>query len=287
MKKALLLISVLFAITAFGQGVNLITPNDIQGIQVTRFDTFSASTLPKYVGGNSPLYTEYGFQKLIVCEYVLQDAAAKLEVYLMEDAPAAYGIYSLSYSDCMMWNLYSTFSCINNNKVSAAYGAFYINAVNLSRSSGGRSFCEQLVQLFMAKNTQDNWYLPPLFQYEKVSPFVNTLKYTEGSHGLTTGVPQLAPLLENNSFTCFSVIITNPEYTGTLARIVFPDFNAAAAFLIQAGLNVSGNTTPTQSMDGTYRSWYKVEDTKLIYLESNSPTLKVYDLLPERPSSIW
>jgi hypothetical protein len=78
-----------------------------------------------------------------------------------------------------------------------------------------------------------------------------------------------------------------PTYAGILARIVFPDFNIMGSFLIQAGLNTSDRSTPTMAMNGAYRSWYKLDDTKLIYLECSSPDLKLSDIIPERPNPMW
>ena len=143
-----------------GQSINLISPDDIPGIQVTRFDSFTKQNLNTYLGDRAYLCLEYGFKQMCVCEYSLQDDHARLEVYIMEDPQSAYGIYSLSMSNCNMWNLYSTFSCKNADKVSAAYGPFFINTVNLSKTGSGLGLCETIIQSIIAKNPQETWYLP-------------------------------------------------------------------------------------------------------------------------------
>ena len=287
MKKFLIVLLFFYSLTSFGQSIRLISPDDIPGIQVTRFDTFAAKDLSKYMGSRAYLCYEYGCNQMYVCEYTFHDDKARLEVFVMLDEPSAFGIYSLSITRCNLWNLYSTFSCTNNNQVSAAYGPYYINAVNLNKTNSGLGLCQQLVQLILTKNPQDSWFLPPLFQLPQLSPFINSLKYTEGPNGLATGVPQLAALLEGLQFNCYSINIMTPTYTGILARIVFSDFNIMSSFLIQAGLNTSGGTTPTMAMNGAYRSWYKVEDTKLIYLECSSPDFKLTDLIPEKPTPMY
>ena len=285
--RCIIIFSLVCSIASFGQSIRLISPEDIPGIQVTRYDTFVGNDLSKYMGSRANLCYEYGFKQMCVCEYNLQDDKARLEISIMEDEPSAYGIYSLSISNCNLWNLYSTFSCTNINRVSAAYGPFFINAVNLSKTNSGMGLCQQLIQQIITKNPMDSWYLPPLFQLPQLSPYIISLKYAEGQNGIATGVPQLADLLESLQFQCYSINIMTPTYAGILARIVFPDFNIMGSFLIQAGLNTSDRSTPTMAMNGAYRSWYKLDDTKLIYLECSSPDLKLSDIIPERPNPMW
>jgi hypothetical protein len=286
-EKYFIVLSLFLSSFTFGQSIRLITPDDIPGIEVTRYDTFAGKDLTRYLGIRANLCFEYGFKQMCVCEYLLKDDRARMEIYIMEDPQSAYGIYSLSVSGCIRWNLYSTFSCSNPNQVSASSGPFFINVVNLSKTNSGLELCDQIVQKVIDKNPQDSWHIPPIFQLPQMSPYINTLKYTEGPYGVNMGAPQLSGLLENIRFNCFSVSIMAPTYGGILARIVFPDFSALNSFLIQAGLNTSGSTTPTMAMNGNYRSWYKIDDDRLIYLECTSPDLKLSDLIPEKPGSIW
>ena len=287
MKKYLITISFIISLSSYGQTISLISPDDIQGILAVRSDSFTGQNLNRYMGERDVLCFEYGFKKLYVNEYLFHDDNVKVEVFLMEDAPSAFGIYSVSIRSCFRWNLFSTFSCLNSNQVSAAYGTFFINAINLSKTGSGQALCEQIIQMMMTKNPMDSWTLPLIFQHPKLGPFVNSLKYIEGPYGLSFGAPQLTELLENLPFNCFTVNIATPSYAGILARIVFPDFSSMSGFVIQAGLNTSGATTPTMAMNGLYRSWYKIDDTKLIYLECTSPELKLTDMIPEKPTPMY
>jgi hypothetical protein len=287
MKKYILALSFALSLSSYGQSISLISPDDIPGIQIIRSDSFSDLNLNKYVGTKDGLCFEYGFKKLFVTEYSFHDDRVRSEVFLMEDGPSAFGIYSVSITNCFMWNLYSTFSCVNSNQISAAYGNFFINTINLSKTGSGQALCEQIVQLMMTRNPKEDWNIPLIFQHPKLSPFLNSLKYIEGPNGIAVGTPQLTELLENLRFNCYTINIALPTYGGILARIVFPDFNSMSSFVIQAGLNTSGGTTPTMAMNGFYRSWYKVEDTKLIYLECSSPDFKLTDLIPEKPTPMY
>jgi len=287
MKKYLSVLSLVLVLSSYGQNISLISPDDIPGIQIVRSDSFSGQTLNKYAGTKDGLCYEYGFIKLYLTEYSFHDDRVKSEVFLMEDGPSAFGIYSVSINNCFRWNLYSTFSCLNPNQLSAAYGNFFINNINLSKTGSGQTLCEQIVQLMMTKNPKESWNIPLIFQHPKLTSFINTLKYIEGPNGIATGAPQLTELLENLQFNCYTINIATPTYAGILARIIFPDFNSMSSFVIQAGLNTSGGITPTMAMNGFYRSWYKIEDTKLIYLECSSPDLKLTDLIPEKPTPMY
>jgi hypothetical protein len=287
MKKYLVVLMLLIVTTTFGQRVNLVSPDDLQGLAVTRNDTFTGQRLYSYLGDRANLYMEFGFKQLLVREYAAQDDKAKLEIYIMDDAPSAYGIYSLSISNCDQWNLYSTFSCFNINQVSAAYGPFFINAVNLSKTRGGQGLCSTIVQAVIAKNQKDAWYLPPLFQQPGVSPYIHSLKYSEGPAGLGMSAPSLSNILANLQFNCYSINITAPAYGGILARIVFADPNSMNIFLMNAELNSSNSMTPTMVSNGSYRSCYGVDDYKIIFLQSNSPDLKLSGLIPQRPDMNW
>ena len=287
MKKHLIVLSLLFSSASFGQNISLISPDDIPGIKITRFDTFSRQNLTTYLGNQTSLCLEYGFKLLCVCDYALQNDIARLEIFVMEDEPSAYGLYSLSITNCNMWNLFSTFSCTNINKVSASYGPLVINAVNLSKTSSGQGLCQQIVQQIITNNQKDPWYLPPLFQLPQVIPYINSLKYAEGPYGISLGSPVLANLFDDLQFNCYSVTIMTPSYAGILARIVFQEAGSINNFLTNVGLNSSNSTTPTMGNTGAYQSCYVMDDYKLIYLQCNSPDFKLSDILPERPNPLW
>ena len=287
MKVILLVLLVFISTVSLGQIIELITSEDIPGIQVVKCDTFTGKELSRYSRNQADLCFEYGFKKLITCDYAFQDDKARLEVFVMEDAPSAYGIYSLSIKGCNLWNLYSTFSCFNANQVSAAFGPYFLNAINLSKTKSGQGLCDQIIQVVISKNPQDSWYLPPLFQSPQLSPFINTLKYTEGPIGVANGTPMLANLLENLVFNCYSVTINTPANRGIIARIVFPDPSMLKSFIIKAGLNGATSTVPAMTGNGTYRSSYAVDDYKLIFLECTSPDMDLKDFVPKQPKSMW
>jgi hypothetical protein len=146
---------------------------------------------------------------------------------------------------------------------------------------------ELLVSRFISNNPQEQWFFPPLFTLPKLSPYIGSLKYTRGPVSLATGAPELSELLEDTPFSCYSIVINDPGYTGILARLQFPDFNEAGSFLIKSGVSLSDGTTPALSANGLYRSWYKIDDTKLIYLECSSAEITIMGIIPERQDPMY
>jgi hypothetical protein len=281
MKKYAVILLLFLVTTSFGQRIRLVSPTDIPGMEVTRYDTFAGSNLSKYMGNRADLFYEYGFKQICVCEYSYNGDNALAEICIMEDAPSAFGVFSVLSANCRVRNLYATFSCLNAKQVSIAYGPFYVNVVNLSSTASGQQFCEQIVQTLMSKNPQDAWYLPPLLQQASLGPYLNSLKYIEGPVGCSYSAPSLTGVLDDLNYKFYVVSLTSPANSGILVGLAFPDGSSVGSFLVRAGLSTD-NTAPTLSPAGTYRSWSAINETTLIYLESTSSDLKISDLLPER-----
>ena len=120
-------------------------------------------------------------------------------------AHAAFGIYSVSVNRCMYWNSYSAFSCATPYQIAVATGPFFINAVNNSGGQDGFGLCEQVVKMFLAANPQESWYAPPMAQEQRLSPFVNSLRYYDGSIGVSMGIPIWSDLFSNLQFNLFTI----------------------------------------------------------------------------------
>ena len=271
MKQIVILPLILFYFSLSGQSLHMPTKDEIPGLEMVQTDTYTSRNFDKVPGARVQLWMEYGLRNLNVSDYKMDDARVRLEVYLLEDAPSAYGLYSVSITECTLWNRFSFFSCANPNRISLALGPFYISATNIGNTGIGQSLCEELVRKIIDKNPQDTWNLPAVFQFSKLSPFLRSLKYIRGPEGMATGVPQIMRITDGLQYSCYSIKIVTNAYAGVLARFVFPDFNSLDRFMMNAGISMSGGTTPTPSSNGTYRSFYKIDDTKILFLECTSP----------------
>jgi len=288
MKKALPLFLIFLSFSGFSQKIRLVTEKDIPGIQITRHDSFSGDGLYNYLDRGADLIMEYGFKKVYVNQYSRENSKVTFECYIMEDAPSAFGIYSVSASQCMFWNNYSTFSCATPNGISVALGPLYIDVINSGGGQDGFGLCELIVKSFLAKNPQEQWYAPPMVQEQRLSPFLNTLCYYKGRLGVNIRLPMWSDLFGNYKFNLYSINIRSQSFSGILGRIVFDDSGSLNIFLMRAGINgPSTQLTPIQTSPGIWRSWVKVNENKIIFLEGTSSSLKLGDYIPPMPDVTW
>jgi hypothetical protein len=283
MKNATSLLMLLLCLTSSGQGINLAATDDLPGVQLVTTERYNPETLGRYAPDREALCTEYGFWQLTVADYSQEIDRVRLEIFVMEDAPSALGMLSVFADTCVLRGVFTAFSCTAPGRVAVAHGNLYINAFTLGRAGSSQQLCEQLVRKFMSANPQDSWFFPAIFRIPQFSEYTNTVKYSRGPLGLAACAPELTDLLDDIPFKCFSMDITAQAYQGVLARIDFTDLQLMNDFLAGAGLNLSGNSDPVPSAIGTYRSSYKINETKLIYLECTSPELRLADLIPENP----
>jgi hypothetical protein len=288
MKRLFLLffIAVCF-IPGFSQDVIPVSATDIPGIIVTKTDTFTGQGLYGYIDGGADLYFEYGFRKLFVNEFVSGPDRVKLEIFVMDDAPSAFGIYSQAIANCRQYNKFARFSCITPYQVAAATGPLFINALNSKGTATGQEVCENLVRITVEKNPQESWYAPAFAQSPKIAPFINSLQYFEGPLSMINTIPAWADLFKDLEFNMYTVRILSPGQTGMLARIEFPDVSTMERFLMRSGVNtLDQNATPERSGNGLYRSWFKINSTRMLFLESTSEYPFIRDMLPAMRSTI-
>jgi hypothetical protein len=96
----------------------------------------------------------------------------------------------------------------------------------------------------------------------------------------------MSDLLEDLQYKMYTVILTATP--GMVARIEFPDNGTARTFLARARLDpINFSSDPIPAGNGMYRSWYKISDTKIIYLESTTDELTLKDFIPKTPPPYW
>ncbi|MCX6250848.1 MAG: hypothetical protein NTX61_08855 [Bacteroidetes bacterium] len=288
MKRYLCISLFIVSLSGSAQNLNSVKESDIPGITILSGNSFEKENLNKYITSGTELYLEYGFEKLFVNEYTLDKDKARLEVYIMLNAPSAFGIYSMLNSRCSQWNLLGSFSCTTPYKIAAVSGNLFIYTGNKSGTQSGQALCEQLVKVVINNNPQEIWYAPALIQSAKAAPFTNTLRYYKGPLGLKKGLPSWSDMLEDIDFHMYTMNITTPDYSGILARISFTDERNLSAFIRNASLDImSIATTPVMASNGLYRSWFKINSTKILFLESTSPQANIKDFVPEAPDNKW
>jgi len=288
MKKYFCILLMILSLGGSAQNINLISETDLPGIIILPGNSFTGQDLNSYNSSGANLYFEYGFKKLFTNEYLLDKDRVSLDVYIMDNAPSAFGIYSIMSSRCTQRDLFGSFSCITQYKVAAVSGILFIYASNKAGTPSGQSLCENLVKMIIDKNPQEVWHPPALVQFAMAAPFTNSLCYYKGPVGLIKKLPAWSDMFENLAFHMYTINISTPDYSGILARIIFPDETTLSSFIMNSSLDVMSTTTaPVRTTTGLYRSWYKIKGTKILFLESNSPLANIKDFIPEMPDDNW
>lgn len=283
-----LTVLLLFPWPGSAQTVKPVESSDLDGIEVTRSDTYTGQSLFGYINGGADLYLEYGFVRLYVNEYRYNGEELKAEIWVMEDEASAYGVYALSHSSCTEWNTAGSFSCISRYQVAAAQGPLFISVTSPSGTLEAQHGCLVIVRKILAKNPQDLWYMPLLFQQEQLAKEKNSIRYFKGPLGLQNGLPGMSDAFEELQFKMFTIVTSEPVPATFIARIDFPDYGSANTFLSRMELNpIDFSSDPVQRSNNLYRSWYKVSDTRILYMESTLGSVNLKDYIPKQPEPYW
>ena len=284
-----LFILILAGIPGFAQSVDPATL-EISTLQLTASENLTGQQLYEHLKGNADLFFEYGCQELYVREYTVNNEKLKLELYVMQDAPSAFGIYKLSISNCIKLNTLTDFSCQSNFQTLAAYGPLFMSITQVAGTGGAMDLSGQIAKAVIAGNPQEQMFVPALFKQPKVNKFLFDLHYYKGHLGLQRGLPQWVQMFQDLNFQMFVEKVPSPDTSAIIARITFSSNADLTMFLSGAGLSISDRSTaPSLASSGLYHSWYYVDESKIIFLETQVP-VSLYKYLPELVSvkkSIW
>lgn len=288
MKKPifLLTLSILFGLTHAQSSFKMLEESDVPGIHILPVFTYTQSDALRYLGDYTDLFLEYGMQKLYATKVIRDRDTARLEIAILQSSPSAFGIFSIMVRQCAQYNPFGGFSCTGPYETSAAKGNLFIAARTRTGTRSGQALCLQLVSTMIDKNPQDQWYPPPFIQSQQAAPFTNTLKYIKGPAGLKRTLPNWLDMFSNIQFHMYTMNIGQQQDIGIIARISFPDRNALSSFISSSGISSMYNDTiPVRTIDNMYRSVFMLNDTHLLFLESNSPSIYVKQFVPPLPQS--
>src|SRR5210317_1088008 len=119
---------------ASAQELIQITAEEIPGYGIDRNESFNGGSLWGYMNGGADIYLEYGFENLRVEEFSFEGETIKLELFKMQDAVAAFGIYSIKTFKCGQSEVITTIDCLNGFQFQLVYGKYYIQLINESGS---------------------------------------------------------------------------------------------------------------------------------------------------------
>lgn len=132
----------------YGQGIASLLPSlaDLPGWKIQNGpDVYVDEDLFDLIDGGADIYFEYGFRQAVSVDYFDQfQNITQAEIYEMEDAAAAYGIFSLT-QQISEWNtLYGQLAVVTSDYIAFWKGRYYVNISWASRREASSKPMEQL-----------------------------------------------------------------------------------------------------------------------------------------------
>lgn len=112
------------------EGYPVVTAGDLPGAKFSSPRNFTGSSLFGYINGGAELYLEYGFSGAVITEIIMKDGKYKTEIFKMDGAEEAFGIFSVSRYRCVSRPAVSEFSCQTKYQLQYSKGPYYISIIN-------------------------------------------------------------------------------------------------------------------------------------------------------------
>lgn len=221
----------------FAQEKYFLQTEETGGGEILSQKIYDGASLWGYINGGADLYLEYGFQKLYLQEIRKNQHLYKVEIFLMKDAEAAYGVFSISRFKCRSDSSLTVMNCQTPHHLQFVRGSCYISISNQHGSDE-----EQAVMLFLCAQIVRK--IPPAalsFPDEWTdSVYQNTAHawmIVKGPIGLMNSYPDWLEWFERSAFVRMDIlpVLRNGSFV-TLTKVRFSDETALSVFF--ASINI-------------------------------------------------
>lgn len=144
---------------------------------------FRGRGLFDYMDGGADLYLEFGFHRVLVQEYVRENHSIELEVYLMEDDAAAYGMYSVKKGSEGKQVAIGQESFLSDSYLNFWTGSFLVTLVGMDQAEETRTGLHAIA-LAVSRKISPEGNRPALISLLPTSDRVeSSLQYFKGNLG--------------------------------------------------------------------------------------------------------
>lgn len=162
------------------------SPEDLPGWKIQQGpDVYVDEDLFDLIDGGADIYFEYGFKKAISIDYFDQHQnITQAEIYEMQDASAAYGIFSLT-QQVSNWNSdYGQLAVTNSDYIAFWKGKYYVNISWVSRNDASSNPMEQLAEKISSAIADEGAYPDLILNFNALDPGKKTI-FLNGNLGLS------------------------------------------------------------------------------------------------------
>jgi hypothetical protein len=129
--RVIIILLLLLSLKMQGQEIGKLLPSlsDLPGWTITSEpQVYADDNLFSLIDGGAELYLEYGFNKVVSVQYADPSLSNILvEIYEMTDAPAAYGIFSITQQTMEWSQQFGNLSTVNEDYISFWKNRYYVN----------------------------------------------------------------------------------------------------------------------------------------------------------------
>lgn len=182
---------------------------EVPGLKILQQKYFDGNALWGHINGGADLYLEYGFDKLLFQEIELNNTKLRVEYYRMNDAAAAFGIFSVSQFKCDIKDSMTKYICITPYQVQTALGRFYISIANTKGSEEAENLSLLLFKIILENTNEKLFDLPEPFNRRSFANYSSGTKLFRGILGIQNALPRWIDLFE--SFSDYQIIVSHIE----------------------------------------------------------------------------
>ncbi len=210
MRTTTLILAAWLSIAASSQvpeGFPYINKNNLEEGKIKSERTYTRESLFGYMNGGAELYLEYGFDRLVVSEIDIGDTEYKVEVYMMNNPEAAFGIYSVSVFRCDTSGHIDDYSCQTDYQLQMCKGQYYISIINNSGKYDAAGQSIKLASELQALIQGDSFVL---------SDFIKDISVIEDRKKTTLIKGELG--LFNGAYDWYDILQGAYNYTGLVLQ---------------------------------------------------------------------
>ncbi len=263
MKKIFLTTVVFFTISfqiiaQIDMGFPILSQTEVAELKILQQKYFDGNALWGHINGGADLYLEYGFDKLLFQEIELNNYKLRVEYYRMNEAAAAFGIFSVSHFKCDLDDTLTKFICITKYQVQAALGRFYISIANDKGTTEAQKLTIDLFDKILKKSNEPLFQLHDSFFENNNSKLLENIKLFRGALGLQNGMDSWLDLFEKFSSYEITVLpFENEKGYLNYAHIKFANEEDKLRFMQEVG--VSETKTENRFINSTNGIFYIVK----------------------------
>jgi hypothetical protein len=249
--------------------------NDAAGLHIMSEKLYDGNSLWGYIDGGADVYLEYGFSKLLARKAEAHGIRFQIDLYRMNDAESAFGIFSISAAATSRDDSLPAVHCISRYQIQAARGAYYLSIINDKGSAEAGHVGIAIARRLLNQIDAPARELPPLFHIDAFSTQAASVKFIKGLLGLQNGYPGWEGLFGDSGHYSFYVATVRSDTSDlSLAQIAFGSTDDLNAFAARVGFHSSAlERFQQREAGGTTRCLWNLGGDHVVYVEMKADSL--------------